>query len=115
MIVKQAIQSKNEIMINANEIVKSIVRAQKIIFGILAHICENSKYLKSTIDESVTVCEEIINATDSVSTNMTNVTNTIPTIVTSAVSINSNDKKLRYEMDWCILHTFLLVITYYYL
>ena len=48
-----------------------------------------------------------------------NVANTIPTkmtksvsiSVTSAVSINSGDRKTRYKVDCYILHTFLLVIT----
>ena len=43
-------------------------------------------------------------------TNMTNVTNTLPTNVTSTVSINSDDKKLRYKMDCYILQVFLSVI-----
>ena len=42
------------------------------------HICENSKYLKGIADESVIVCNKIVNVTDSV---LTNVTNTIPTNV----------------------------------
>ena len=73
-------------------------------------ICENSKFLKSIVDESVVTCNEIINATDDIPTNMTNVTNTIPTNVTSTVSINSGDKKVRYKMDSYILLALLLVI-----
>ena len=51
-------------------------------------ICENGKYLKSIADVSVIVCDEIINATDSVSTHVANniranMTNTISTKVTS--------------------------------
>ena len=34
-------------------------------------ICEKVKYLKSTVDNSVNLCEEIINTTVSVSTNVT--------------------------------------------
>ena len=72
--------------------------------------------MKKYADTSVIVCDEIINAIDNTSTN---VTNTIPTImtkslsinVTSAVSINSGDKKTSYKVDCYILHTFLLVIT----
>ena len=48
----------------------------------------------------------IINATESVSTN---VTNTISTIVKSTVLINSDYKKVRYKMDCYVLHWFLLV------
>ena len=40
----------------------------------------------------------------------TNVTNAIPTSVTSTVSINYDDKKVRYKMDCYILCTVLLMI-----
>ena len=36
---------------------------------------------------------------------------TVLTIVTSTVSINSADRKVRYNMDCYILHTISLVIT----
>ena len=55
-------------------------------------ICENSKYLKSIVENSV-ICDEIVSVTDSVSTNETNM---ISTNVMSTVSINSFDKKVRY-------------------
>ena len=55
-------------------------------------ICENSKYLKSIVENSV-ICDEIVSVTDSVSTNVTNM---ISTNVMSTVSINSGDKKVRY-------------------
>ena len=45
------------------------------------------------------MCNEIIN-----------ITSNIPTNVTSTVSINSDDKKLRYKMDYYILDIVLLVI-----
>ena len=69
-------------------------------------ICENSNYLKSIVDDSVIVYDEIINVTESVSTN---VTITTLTNFTSSVSINSDDKKVRYKMNCYILHAFLLV------
>ena len=77
--------------------------------------CENSKNLKSIADSSVILCDKIINATDSVATNVTNtmstnVINTTWTNVGSIVSINSDDKKVRYKIDCCILHMILLVI-----
>ena len=61
------------------------------------------------------MCDEIINAADSVSTNVTNtiptnMRNTLATNVISTVSTNSNDKKIRYKMHCYILHLFLLVI-----
>ena len=61
------------------------------------------------------VCDEIINATNSVPTNVTsiisaNVANTKAKNVICTVSINSDDKKVRYKMDCYILHTVLLAI-----
>ena len=69
-------------------------------------ICENSKYLKSLVHDSVIVCDEIRSATDST---WTNVTNAVATNFTSTISINSDEKKVGYKMDYYILHTFLLV------
>ena len=56
--------------------------------------CENGKYFKSIIDNSVILCDEIINVTDIVSLK---VTNTISTNVTGTVSTNSGNRKLRYK------------------
>ena len=50
-------------------------------------ICENGKYLKSIVDESVIMCNEIINTT-----------NYIPKNATSSVSINSDDKNVGHKM-----------------
>ena len=69
-------------------------------------IFENSKYLKSIADDSVNLCDEIINFTDSVSTNLTNA---VPTDVTSTISVNCDDKKVRYKID-CYIHTISLII-----
>ena len=55
--------------------------------------------LKSIAAETVVICTEIIN-----------VANTIPANVTSTVSINSDDKKVRCKMDYYILQAVLLVI-----
>ena len=73
-------------------------------------ICEKSRYLKNIVDDSVIVCDKIINVIDSASTN---VTNNIPANVTNTVSKNSDDTKVIYKMDYYILHPFLLV-TYNY-
>ena len=51
--------------------------------------------------------DEIINAADSVSTNVTNI---ILTNVTNNVSINADDKKVTYKILCYILHTVLVVI-----
>ena len=48
-------------------------------------------------------CDESISVMDIVSTKMTD------TIARNA-SINCNSKKVRYKIDWYILHTVLLVI-----
>ena len=64
--------------------------------------------LKSIVDDSIIVCEEIVNVSISASTN---VTNTVLTNVKSIVSISS-------EMDCYNLHTVLLVTilhNHYYL
>ena len=50
------------------------------------------------------MCNKIINVTDSVSANVTY------TNVASTMSINSDDKKVRYKMHCYVLHTFLLLI-----
>ena len=56
--------------------------------------------MKSIVVDSVTVCDEIINAIDSVPINVTkiistNMTNILSTNVTSTVSTNSDDKTKR--------------------
>ena len=60
----------------------------------------------------------------SISTNVTNtvptnITNTAQTNVTSSVSMNSGNKKVRYKMHFCILHTFfrdhIIIYNHYYL
>ena len=67
---------------------------------------ENSRHL-SIADTSVIVCDEMKNATDSVSTNVTSI---ISTNVTSSMLTNSDEKKVKYKMDCCIQHTVLIVI-----
>ena len=59
------------------------------------------------------MCYKTINAADSVSTNMTNTVSAIAmsiasTNVTTTVSINFHNKKVRYKIDCYILNTFLL-------
>ena len=55
-------------------------------------------------------CDDIINAADSISTNMTKITNTISTKVMSSLSINCYDEKARYKIVCYILYIILLVI-----
>ena len=77
--------------------------------------CENGRHLEIIVDTSVTVCDENVNATDSISINVANIiprnmANAISRNVTSNRSNNSDHKKVRYKMDCYILHTVLLVI-----
>ena len=59
-------------MINSNVSIKCIVLVKKdYSWNPSTCICESSKYLKSIVDDSVTVCDEIINVTESVSRNVT--------------------------------------------
>ena len=67
----------------------------------------NPRCLKSVVETSVIVRDEVMNVPASLSTI---VTNTISTNVTSTLSINFDDKKVRYKMNCYILHTFFLVI-----
>ena len=60
-------------------------------------ICEIGKYLGSIIDDSVITGDEITNVRDSISN------------VTSSVSTNFYNKKVRYELYY-IMHIVLLVI-----
>ena len=66
-------------------------------------ICENSKYLRSVADTSVTKCDEIVIDIDIASAKKTN---TIATKKASTASINFHSKKVR---DCYILHTVLLI------
>ena len=65
--------------------------------------CENTKYLKRIDDTSVIENNEIIPVMDIVSKNMTNT-------IAGNVSINSDDKKVRYKLNCYILHIVLLLI-----
>ena len=96
-IVQHLIQIKNGIIINVNASVKIILRPKNIICGTLAHVFMSAVGI---------LWNEIINITDSVSTN---VTNTSTSNVSSTVSINSDDKNERYNINCHILHALLLV------
>ena len=63
-------------------------------------IFENGKYLKHIVDGSVIVCHEIMYVMD---------------IVAANLSTNSDDQKLRYEMDCFVLHRFLLVMIFLFI
>ena len=67
-------------------------------------VCENGKYIKSIADTLVIAYDEVIYVMDTVLTDVAN------TIWANDTSINSDDKKVRYKLDYYILHTVLLVI-----
>ena len=73
-------------------------------------ICENTMYLRSVADTSVTKCDEILIVMNNLSTQRTN---TITTNVISTASINRQSEKVR---DCYILHTVLLaiILLFYY-
>ena len=56
--------------------------------------CESGEYLASTIVDSAITCDEIIGTADIVSTN---VICTVSTNAANIVSINFDDKKVRYN------------------
>ena len=92
LIVQHVIQIKNRTMLNVIVSVKSIACANVEVRR------KNSRYLKSIVDDSAIVCDEIISVTDSASTS---VTNTISTNVTSTKSINSDDEKV--DVKWIVI------------
>ena len=61
---------------------------------------------KSIVNNSVIACDESINVRNVA---LKNVTNGISTNVMSTAPISFHNKKVRHKMDYCILHTFLLV------
>ena len=72
LIAQHVILIKNEIIKDVNVNEEIIVKTK--IFSTLSPstcICEKSKYPKSIADTSVIACDEIIDVTDIVSTNMT--------------------------------------------
>ena len=104
-IVQFIIQFKTGIIKHVNVNVKTIVHAKKDYSRNRSScICQNSKYLKSVSDTSVTECDEIIIVMDNLSTKKAN---TIATNITSIAPINCCRKKVT---DCYILRTISLVI-----
>ena len=108
LIVQHILQIKNGIMISVNMSLKSAIFAKIITIGILSlvfvRIVGN---FKSIADDLVFEPDEIISITDSVSTN---VTNNSSSNGRSTMSLNVDDKKVRYKTGCYILQTCLLVI-----
>ena len=71
--------------------------------------------MNSIPDTLVSMCNEIINATDNVLATEANaipenMTNSTSTNVTYTMPTNSDGKKVRYKIDFYILHALLKVI-----
>ena len=108
-VVQHVSEIKNRIIQHVNMNVKIIVSAKKIIsWNPSTCICKNDNYLESTANTSLIECDEIISVVDIVSTKITN------TIATN-VSIHSDSKKVRYEIDCYVLRTLFITILYSYL
>ena len=56
------------------------------------------------------MCNEVIDAEASVSTN---VSSSVPINAANTASLNFEDKKVRYKMNFCILHNVLLVVIFF--
>ena len=80
-------------MINVNANVECIVRVKKIILGVLAYVFVRAV---SIVDNSEIVCSEIVDVKDNVSTKVTNI---VPANVTNTLSINFDNKNVRYERE----------------
>ena len=68
---------------------------------------DSSSYLKSIVNASIIMCDKIIYVMDILSTNRLNA---LIANVMSNVSINLNDKKVSYKINFYILHMVLLSI-----
>ena len=62
MIEENVIQITGGITTNVNVSVKNVMYVKKSMFGILLHVtnCENGKYLVGIMDDSVIICDEVI-------------------------------------------------------
>ena len=58
------IQINGGIMINVYESVKNAMYVKKIVWNPATYNCENVKYLPSIIDDSVIICDEVIESYD---------------------------------------------------
>ena len=95
------------VIINASSLVQHIIQIKNgimkhvnVIVGILARVFVR---IEGIADTSDIMYDEIISVMDIVSTKKRNT-------IARNVSINSDDKKVRYKIDCCISDTVLLVI-----
>ena len=94
LIVQLVTEIKDGIMINVK--CKKYLTCRK---NYSTYICENSRYIKSAVDNSVAY-DKVISVMNRVSTDVTS---------TVLINFDNKDKKVRYKMDFYILYTFLLV------
>ena len=66
LIVQHVIQIKNVILRHINASVKIIISAKKIVVGILANVFVKMTHLKSTVVESLIMCNRIIMHTNNI-------------------------------------------------
>ena len=88
-IEQHVVQNKNGIVKNVNVNVKIFLKVKKdYSLNPSTCICENSKYLKSVFDTSVTKCDKIVFVTINLSTKKTNAITTNVT-TTALISFHS--------------------------
>ena len=98
LIVQLVTEIKDGIMINV-KCKKYLTCRKNYSWNPSIYICENSRYIKSAVDNSVAY-DKVISVLNRVSTDVTS---------TVLINFDNKDKKVRYKMDFYILYTFLLV------
>ena len=98
LIVQLVTEIKGGIMINV-KCKKYLTCRKDYSWNPSTYICENSRYIKSAVDNSVAY-DKVISVMNRVSTDVTS---------TVLINFDNKDKKVRYKMDFYILYTFLLV------
>ena len=95
-IVQHVTQIKNGTMKHANMSVKIVISTEKIKVWTLTDLFMK---LASIVDESVIMCNEVLN-----------ITSNIPANLKSVVSTDFDDKNVIHKMNSCILQTVLVDI-----
>ena len=98
LIVQLVTEIKDGIMINV-KCKKYLTCRKDYSWNPSTYICENSRYIKSAVDNSVAY-DKVISVMNRVSTDV---------MSTVLINFDNKDKKVRYKMDFYILYTFLLV------
>ena len=110
------------VIVNANSIVQHVIQWNKKTYQKNDHkcqkdyswnpstcICENSKYLKSVVDTSVTECDEIVIVMNNLSTKMANI---ITTKKTNTITTNIRDCYILHSLsyNYCQLLLFSIIM-----